>query len=292
MQNRIVVISNFQIALPLPSGSRLMKSVMKIFNKTGRIFYGSAIAATGVQQLFFKEFFQILFPPLPYKIPGLIYLVWLVGVLLFVAGTAISLNIRTKYFAYLLGCIFLFFFIFCYVPYELFISPYSPIHLGVWVQSLKELAYAGGAFAIAGQFNTNTTKPNSSFIKLLEKIVPFGGVMFSITMISFGVSHFYYTGTVENMVPGWIPFHRFWTYFAGIALIGSGISIVLKFRIKTIGNLLGIMIFIWFIVLHMPDALANPSVNNGNEVTSMFSALAFSGIAFLIANGKPTNRKP
>jgi hypothetical protein len=31
--------------------------------------------------------------------------------------------------------------------------------------------------------------------------------MFSITMISFGVSHFYYTKTVEDMVPEWIPSH-------------------------------------------------------------------------------------
>ena len=267
---------------------------MKILSKTGRIFYGSAIAATGIQQLFFKDFFQILFPPLPYKIPGLIYLVWLVSVILFIAGTAICLNFKTRFFAYLLGCIFLFFFIFCYIPYELFISPYSPIHLGVWVQSLKELAYAGGAFAIASQMtsNTNTAKSKSSFIGFLEKIAPFGRVMFSITMISFGVSHFYYTGTVENMVPDWIPFHRFWTYFAAIALIGSGISIVLKFRINVIGNLLGIMIFIWFIVLHIPDALANPIINNGNEVTSMFSALAFSGIAFVIANSNRRIENP
>ncbi len=264
---------------------------MKILSKTGRIFYGSAIAATGIQQLFFKDFFRILFPPLPYRIPGLIYLLWLVSILLFVTGTAICLNIQTKKFAYILGSVFLFLFIFSNVPYELFISPYSPIHLGVWIQPLKELAYAGGAFTIASQANTNTIKPKSPFIKILEKIAPFGRVMFSITMISFGVSHFYYTDTVENMVPAWIPLHRFWTYFAAIALIGSGISIVFMFRIKTFGNLLGIMIFIWFIIIHIPDAVANPVTNNGNEVTSMFSALAFSGIAFVIANGQPANRK-
>jgi uncharacterized membrane protein YphA (DoxX/SURF4 family) len=105
-------------------------------------------------------------------------------------------------------------------------------------------------------------------------------------MISFGLSHFYYTGTVADLVPGWIPAHLFWTYFAAIALIGSGIAIIIRFRVFLISNLLGLMIFIWFIILHIPRALVAPLANNGNEVTSAFSALAFSGIALVIANSQ------
>ena len=52
---------------------------MEKFGSMGRVFYGLAIAATGVQQFFFKEFFQILFPPLPFQVPGLIYLAWIVA---------------------------------------------------------------------------------------------------------------------------------------------------------------------------------------------------------------------
>jgi uncharacterized membrane protein len=260
---------------------------MEKFGKMGRIFYGLAIAATGIQQFFFKDFFLILFPSLPFQIPGLIYFAHLVAAFLAVAGIAIALSIRVKEFAYSLACLFLFFFLFCYVPFELFLSPYSPIHLGIWVSPLKEFAYAGGAFAIVNKIpaEANAVELKSGFIRFLDRLAPYGRVMFSITMISFGVSHFYYTQTVQDMVPEWIPSHLFWTYFAAVALIGSGIAIILKFRIQLIGNLLGIMIFLWFILLHIPDAWTNPLTNNGNEVTSAFSALAFSGIAFIIANG-------
>ena len=260
----------------------------------GRIFYGVAIAATGIQQFFFKEFFHILFPPLPFQIPGLIYLAYLVAIWLVIAGTAIALCIRVKFFAYTLACLFLFFFLFCYVPFELFLSPYSPIHLGLWISPLKEFAYAGGAFAVSNNVpaDINSAGRKSKFIGFLEKLAPFGPIMFCITMISFGVSHFYYTKTVEDMIPGWIPSHLFWTYFAAIALIGAGIAIILQFRIVLIGNLLGIMIFIWFIVLHMPGAIESPLTDNGNEVTSAFSALAFSGIAFVIANSTVSVRRP
>jgi uncharacterized membrane protein len=260
---------------------------MEKFGKMGRMFYGVAIAATGIQQFFFKEFFHILFPPLPFQIPGLIYFAYIVATWLIIAGIAIALDMRARFFAYTLACLFLFFFLFCYVPFELFLSPYSPVHLGLWINPLKEFAYAGGAFAISNKIpaEIHITGRKSKFTVFLEKLAPYGPVMFSITMISFGVSHFYYTKTVEDMVPEWIPFHLFWTYFAGMALIGSGIAIILKFHIKLIGNLLGIMIFLWFIVLHIPGAIASPLTDNGNEVTSAFSALAFSGIAFVIANG-------
>ena len=266
---------------------------MQNFGNTGRIFYGLAIAATGIQQFFFKEFFQILFPPLPFQIPGLIYFAYLAAAWLVIAGISIAADIRVKFFAYSLACLFLFFFLFCYVPFELFLSPYNPIHLGLWINPLKEFVYEVGAFAIAIKRSADISikGEKSKFTDFLVKIAHYERIMFSITMISFGVSHFYYTKTVEGMVPEWIPSHLFWTYFAGIALIGSGIAIILKFRIELIGDLLGIMILLWFIILHIPGALANPLTNNGNEVTSAFSALAFSGIAFVIANGPGSGRR-
>jgi uncharacterized membrane protein len=266
---------------------------MEKLSKAGRIFYGTAITATGCQQFFFRDIFRILFPPLPLRFTSTAYFSIPVAVFLLVAGAAVALNIKAKYFAFALGCLFLFFFIFCYLPYQFFISPYSSRHLGVWINALKEFAYAGGAFTIAGQalLYSADKKEKPGFSRWIAGVAPYGPLMFSITMISFGVSHFYYTETVENMVPIWIPAHQFWTYFAGISLIASGISIIFHFRISLLGNLLGIMIFLWFIILHIPGALASPLSDNGNEVTSAFSALAFSGIAFVIANRTYIDRK-
>ncbi len=257
---------------------------MSLLFKAGRVFYGTAMIATGIQQFFFGEFFQILFPP--FQSDKLIYDAYPTAILLIVCGTAILLGTTKKIYAFTLGFLFLFFFIFFYIPYELFIQPYGSWHLGLWTNSLKEFAYAGGAFIVVshmGETRENAI-PKSRPSGFLQKFIPFGPIMFCITMISFGIDHFLYTQSVENLVPGWIPMHRFWTYFAGIALIGSGIAIILRVQTKLIGNLLGIMIFLWLILLHIPRGIANPVLNNGNEVTSAFSALAFSGIAFMIAN--------
>jgi len=43
------------------------------------------------------------------------------------------------------------------------------------------------------------------------------------------------------------------------------------------------MIFTWFIILHIPKAIASPFAGTGSEVTSAFLALAYSGTAFVTA---------
>ena len=75
----------------------------------------------------------------------------------------------------------------------------------------------------------------------------------------------------------------FWTYLAGTALIGSGLAIILKIKPGLIAALLGTMIFIWFIILHIPKVIASPVADMGDEATSAFLALAYSGTAFVIA---------
>ena len=113
--------------------------------------------------------------------------------------------------------------------------------------------------------------------------MPFGRFFLPITAIVFGVGHFLYTGFVATLVPSWIPEALFWTYFAAVALIAAGVAMILAILPRSASLLLGIMIFLWFICLHIPRAIADPHSALGNEWTSVFEALAFSGIAFILA---------
>jgi len=102
-------------------------------------------------------------------------------------------------------------------------------------------------------------------------------------LVVFGIEHFLFAGFVKSLVPAWIPGDLFWTYFAGVALIGSGISIIFGIKVKLVGILLGIMVFIWFLILHIPRAVVAPVTDKGNEMSSVFESLGVSGIAFVIA---------
>jgi len=102
-------------------------------------------------------------------------------------------------------------------------------------------------------------------------------------MILFGIDHFLYTDNVAGLIPGWIPGQVFWAFIAAILLIGAGMAIILNIKRRLVALLAGFMLFIWFVILHIPRAFAHPEIEKGNEITSAFEALAFSGIAFLIA---------
>jgi uncharacterized membrane protein YphA (DoxX/SURF4 family) len=92
-------------------------------------------------------------------------------------------------------------------------------------------------------------------------------------------------------VPGWIPWPYFWTYFAGSALIAGGVGIVINVKRRLAAFLLGLAIFSWFIVLHIPRAIADPHSGNGNEWTSVFEAFGFSGIALILSGRGSRGRK-
>ncbi|GGB02150.1 hypothetical protein [Puia dinghuensis] len=144
-------------------------------------------------------------------------------------------------------------------------------HFGDWENAAKELSLAGGALVIAGR-----------------RLIPLGITLFSLTIISYSIDHFLYAKEAAGYVPSWIPYHIFWLYLAGAALFCSGISILLNIKRRLAATLLGIMIFIWVVILHIPYALSAPLARNEGEVTSAFLALAYCGTAFVIAQVNST----
>lgn len=261
-------------------------NIMKYFTIASCTFYGIAIIVYGIQQFIYGNFRRVQLPPWQYHLPALNIIAYVTGAGLIVAGASIIFNVRARNVSLVLGGIFLLLVCLVHVPYELISEPNKSYHLGLWESTLKELALAGGAFVVAGSYDESQMKERSFLIKFLEKLIPYGSLLFSITIISFGIAHFMYEKSIETMVPSWIPDHTFWTYFAGTALIGAGVCIILDIRKQKVAALLGTMLFLWFWLVHIPGAMANPQVDRGNLISSAFDALAFSGTAFLIAVGR------
>jgi uncharacterized membrane protein len=251
------------------------------FIKAGRIFYGIMIIGLSIQQIFYAEWRPVIFPA--WHLPWPAFWVWLLSVVFIAAGIAIIIQKKARGASLLLGAIFLTLLFLFQVPYEIIADQYRD-HLGSWSAALKELVFAGGAFVVAGSLpESNKGEETSSIIWFLEKFIPVGRILVSITMVLFGIDHFLYVDFVSPLVPAWMPGHIFWTYFAGAALIASGMAIILKIQLRLAAVLLGLMIFLWLVLLHIPRAIADPYGDKGNELSSVFEALGFSGIVFIIA---------
>jgi uncharacterized membrane protein len=235
----------------------------------GRIFYGISIAAMGIGTMYYRDFPYMLLPPRHEWISGHLLWVEVSGGLLLAMGACIALGKKLMPVSLFLGVLLLSIFCFCFVPYQLK-APNPFRYFGDWENAAKELALAGGAFVMAGG----------------RKIFRLGALLFGITIIGFGIDHFLYAREAADYIPAWIPSHLFWMYPTGAMLLIGGVAIVAKFRVRLLATLLGLMIFIWVLILHIPKAMGAPLAQNAGEVISAFLALAYCGIAFAIAGDK------
>lgn len=253
--------------------------------RASRAFYGVGIAGIGVQQFIYAGFRPMLLPFWPSSVPGHTVWAYIVGAVLILAGILIALS-KARTVSIGLG-IFFFLLFLCFHVYDQLVRNPHGFHLGLWTNALKELAFSGGAFIVAASF------PEGKFLARNKLLFTLGRIFFGIMLIAFGIDHFLYTDFVAPLVPRWIPGEIFWTYFGAVALIGAGVCFLLNIKLRLIGILAGIMLLLWVIVLHIPRAIAYPDVEKGNELTSVFQALAFSGVSFLIAllPGRKQNKR-
>ncbi|MBS1530597.1 MAG: hypothetical protein JSU01_09840 [Bacteroidetes bacterium] len=265
---------------------------MENFNKIWRAFFAIMLIAIAIQQLVCADFRPVILPPdYPGWLADRIAWTWIASLLLIAANGAILFDFKGRKISLIMADAFLLMLLAFHIPYC--ISTGGLHSIGVWGNAFKMLVLSGGAYIVAGTFEQEhyESKP----VRFSAYLLPAGKYFFCITMIVFGAEHFIYKDFVATLVPAWIPGHYFWTYFAGIALMASGVVIAANslllliiphfptFPRRYAAFLLGFAIFSWFIVLHIPRAIADPHSGNGNEWTSVFEAFGFSGIAFILS---------
>ncbi len=247
----------------------------------GRIFFAVGLIGIGVQHFIFSNFIPVIVPWWPNGVVGRPIAAYLVGAVLVVCGACVLLDRKSRLASTSVGYLFLRLVILLQIPLN---AARNLANIGAWTVAFKEFALFGSAFVVAGTSpKTGDVTIGPSFVDVLRRrFLQFAPYPLAIMVAAFGVDHFLYTTYVATLVPSWIPDHVFWTYFAGAALVASGIGIIVNVYSRLAATLLGVMLFIWVIILHIPRALADPSGQIGNEWTSVFEALAFSGIAFIL----------
>jgi uncharacterized membrane protein len=249
--------------------------------KLGRAAYCIGLTGMVVPQLFYGKISSTFLPAWP-GLPWVPVWAYLFSIVTIAACIAISFDIRGRSTSLALAGLLLAMIVFGGLSFELLIDA-GRNHLFSWGGLLSGLAITGGAFVVAGSFTDVPTEKKSAFIRLLEKLIPFGSLFFCITIITYGCFHFVYPDLVLTLFPHWVPYQVFWTYFFGVALIMSGLAIVFHIKTRSVGIFMCAMLLMFLIIIHIPLAIADPLGANAFQLARIFGALAFSATAFLIA---------
>jgi uncharacterized membrane protein len=231
------------------------------FYKVGALFYLIGLAELAVLNFFLRDFAMTRPPALPQMLQSINPLAaYVSGVILLFCIVLIFLD---KYKIQAVWCIVIL----------ILLCAASRHFFGLWRQSVdafKSLWLIGGAMLLLYN-NPNYSKYNTA--------IAWGNIIvLSIFFFDCGFAHFQYADAVQNLIPAFIPFHLFFTYFAGVCLLAAGIGLLIPPIQKAAALLSGIQIFGWFLLLHIPLALRV----RGDQWIGIGESLAVAGICFMI----------
>lgn len=189
-------------------------------------------------------------------------------------------DVQARLTGILLGILFLFYVLLLELP-EVIARPMSVSTRTVFFEALSMCA---AAFILASSIPTAVSR--RPWERALDMLIASGPYLFGVSSVVFGIDHFLVLAVIASLVPVWMHLGVFWAYLTGAAFVAAGISIVIKRMDQWAGFMLGLMFFLWFLLLHSPRVVAafrSHDPNLPDEWSSAFIALAMCGGSWICA---------
>jgi uncharacterized membrane protein len=232
----------------------------------GPAFVAAGLAAFGVEHFVAARAIMLAVPS---WMPGRLFWTYFVGIALLAAALSLALQRFVRLTATLLGTMFLLFVLLIHLrnvvsrPEQLF-----------WVVLLRDLAFGGGAWALAG-----------------GRLAVFGRCWIAAAALFFAVVYFLHPEIAPGvplvkLTPAWVPLHLLWGYPMGAALLLTGIAVLVNRYSRKAATVLAIMVTLSVALIYIPIMVLTPTVEAMNYVAD---TLLFAGTIWLLAQASPVN---
>jgi uncharacterized membrane protein YphA (DoxX/SURF4 family) len=245
---------------------------MPTAERLGRLFFALALIGFGVENVMFGHYVVARAAPWPADPMQRQLIACVTGVLFAACGGAILAGRWTREAALQAAVLILGWSLCLHWPKAIAGDTFS----GDWTNALKAVVLAAGGVVVGAR----AAGPPSLLLSGLARIAPHACAPFFLLA---GIQHILFVQFVETLVPPFIPFARFWTYFAAGALLAAGFGLLAPPVRRLAGILTGWMVLSWVFLVHVPLIVRIGPL----EWQGVFEALGISGICFLLADAGP-----
>jgi uncharacterized membrane protein len=217
----------------------------------------------------------------PVWMPARLFWAYFVGCALIAAATSLVAMKFVRLSATLLGVMFLLFVLMLELPFAI---THPGDRLG-WNFVLRETSFAGGAWALAGSWNSQAGKQ--------KWMILFGRFSLAAAVIYFGfeqVLHPEFTPGVPDvkLTPAWVPLHAMWGYPVGAFLVLAGVALLINIKARISASCIGLLMTLLTALLYLPIlALTRDPSQMTDAINFVADTLMFGGMALLVAGALP-----
>jgi hypothetical protein len=226
-------------------------------------------------------------PLVPKYMPWRLFWAYFVGFALLAASLSIATRIQVRWSGLLFGIM-----MFAFATMMDFRAAFaSPRDRLMWTLALRELAFGGGGWLLAGHAMRQQSHEKGSGRG--DKLIAVGRVLVAIAAIFYGVENFLHPLNVpgvplQKMLPAWIPAKLLIGYVTSVILVVAGASILLGKRVRMAATYLGTWIVLLVLFIYGPiliAALADPNTGVKIEGINYFAdTLLFAGAILALAS--------
>ncbi|HMH34177.1 MAG TPA: hypothetical protein VK543_14165 [Puia sp.] len=245
---------------------------MEKLKNAGRIIFAIGLIGLGVVCFIAKDFIVGRPPAWPAAMNVNPALAYISGTALIIAALAILFKIKGRIAALFIGALIFFLSLLRHIPH----------FMNDWANAYKTMALFGGALIVASSFlHEEASAVSAQKERSAQSLTVLGSLLLAVFFIACGYAHFKFADFVNTLIPNYIPFHSFWTYFCGICLFAGGLGLLIPQTRQWAALLSGIMVIGWFLLLHVPRFAANTS--DPSDRMGFFESFSFAGIFFVLA---------
>jgi len=243
------------------------------------------LAVFGAEHLSGAKFIMLAVPS---YMPWRLFWAYFVGFALLAAALSIATKIQVRWSGLLFGIMMFVFVAIVHIPRVLA----SPKDRFAWVIVFREMSFAGGAWALAG----NAMRGQGA-----SKLITVGRVLIGFAAVFFSVWHFLHATAcpgvpLEKLMPAWIPGGVVIGYLTGAILLVGGASILLAKKTRMAATYLGAWIVLLVLFIYGPILIVqmlDPSTAVKVEGINYFAdTLLFAGAILALASATPSASNP